>query len=111
MVAWDLLTMHLTPKGKPRTKVVIVNHKSQNNMHCVLYCHWFLLLLVNTQHIVYIVKQCCLQLCVVYEKDSTTSCQHMDNNTHLLLYMPVCVYMYTHVGSRHMQYPIGNRSL
>ena len=32
-----MVSSHLTPRVEPETRVVIVNHKSQTNMHYVLY--------------------------------------------------------------------------
>ena len=46
---------HPTPGWSPRTRVVTVNHKSQTNMHYVLYPEpvWCLLLLHTVNRVTY----------------------------------------------------------
>ena len=54
MVAWDLWSITIRLRGRsPRTRVVIVNHKSQTDMHYILQPDWSLLLLVNIQDSLY----------------------------------------------------------
>ena len=50
-----MLNKHLTPGWSPNTRVVIVNHQSQTNMHYVLYSltRLSLLLLVKHAYMVY----------------------------------------------------------
>ena len=66
MTAW--VYGHLAPRVEPETRVVIVNHKSQTNMHYILQSDWSFLVLVNIQ-VVYTVNK------VAYRKHCfTTSC-------------------------------------
>ena len=81
IVAWDIwFITHQTSRVKPEEKVILVNIKSQTNMHYLLNSPLWLVLAIS-KHTRYSLtvnkvgqRKDLLLLPVVYETESTTSC-------------------------------------